>query len=125
MQREFLTSTIVMRRSSATKPVPHEETVAPIDPDDDDPDVFVLGFQELDLSTEALIYSLGTAREDAWVRATFASLGEKAEKYEKVSSYCIMKSPWLNAAVAGIEATCRDAHSRHREEDIEGVLYRC
>lgn len=74
-----------MRRNSTSKSQPREETVDPVDPDDD-PDVFVLGFQELDLSTEALIYSLGTAREDAWVRATFASLGEKAEKYEKVGS---------------------------------------
>ena len=48
------------------------------------PDVIILGFQELDLSTEALIYSTGTAREDAWYLAVFAALGEKAAQYEKV-----------------------------------------
>jgi inositol polyphosphate 5-phosphatase INPP5B/F len=51
---------------------------------DDDPDMLVLGFQELDLSTEALLYSTGTMREDAWCLAVFAGLGEKADLYEKV-----------------------------------------
>ena len=54
------------------------------DTDDPDPDIFVLGFQELDLSAEALIYYASTAREDAWCHAIFAALGEKAIKYEKV-----------------------------------------
>lgn len=48
------------------------------------PDIFALGFQELDLSTEALIYSTSSVREDAWCLAIFAALGEKAELYEKV-----------------------------------------
>lgn len=53
--------------------------------DPDDPDLFVLAFQELDLSTEALLYSSSTTREDAWCYAIFAALGEKGVKYEKVS----------------------------------------
>ncbi|KAF5384263.1 hypothetical protein D9615_003430 [Tricholomella constricta] len=53
---------------------------------DPDPDILALGFQELDLSTEALIYSTGTAREDAWCLAIFAALGEKGALYEKLSS---------------------------------------
>ncbi|KAF5350453.1 hypothetical protein D9756_008648 [Leucocoprinus leucothites] len=53
---------------------------------DTSPDILVLGFQELDLSTEALIYSTGTAREDAWCMAIFAALGEKAVQYEKLTS---------------------------------------
>ncbi|KAH9925009.1 DNase I-like protein [Epithele typhae] len=51
-----------------------------------DPDMLVLGFQELDLSTEALLYSTSTAREDAWCTAVFAGLGEKAILYEKLTS---------------------------------------
>lgn len=54
------------------------------DTNDPDPDIFVLGFQELDLSAEALIYYASTAREDAWCLAIFAALGEKAINYEKV-----------------------------------------
>ncbi|KAK0454454.1 DNase I-like protein [Armillaria borealis] len=50
------------------------------------PDVFVLGFQELDLSTEALVYSTGTAKEDAWCMAVFAALGEWGEHYVKLTS---------------------------------------
>ncbi|KAF9453377.1 DNase I-like protein [Macrolepiota fuliginosa MF-IS2] len=50
------------------------------------PDILVLGFQELDLSAEALIYSTSTVREDAWCLAVFAALGEKAVHYEKLAS---------------------------------------
>ena len=50
-----------------------------------DPDLFVFAFQELDLSTEALLYSTKTAREEAWTMALTAALGEKEELYEKVT----------------------------------------
>ncbi|KAJ3862319.1 DNase I-like protein [Lentinula novae-zelandiae] len=58
------------------------------DPTESEPDfdILVLGFEELDLSTEALLYSTSTAREDAWTVAVFAALGEKAELYEKLAS---------------------------------------
>ncbi|EKM57325.1 uncharacterized protein PHACADRAFT_208418 [Phanerochaete carnosa HHB-10118-sp] len=52
----------------------------------DDPDLIVLGFQELDLSASALIYSAETTREDAWLTAALAGLGEKAVEYEKLAS---------------------------------------
>ncbi|KAF8152980.1 DNase I-like protein [Crassisporium funariophilum] len=64
-----------------------EKSPSRVDEDDPgDPDMLVLGFQELDLSTEALLYSTSTAREDAWCLAIFAALGEKAVKYEKLAS---------------------------------------
>ncbi|KAJ6493027.1 DNase I-like protein [Mycena sanguinolenta] len=53
---------------------------------DVDADLLVLGFQELDLSTEALLYSTSTTREDAWCTAVFAALGAQAENYEKLAS---------------------------------------
>lgn len=53
-----------------------------------DPDIIVLGFQELDLSTEALIYSYTTTREDAWIEAILASLGEVRDQYTKVGVSC-------------------------------------
>lgn len=49
------------------------------------PTMLVLGFQELDLSTEALIYNTGPAKEDAWVMACIAGLGEEGDEWEKVS----------------------------------------
>lgn len=49
-----------------------------------DPDILVLGFQELDLSTEALLYTTSTLKEDEWLTAIFAGLGEKRVLYEKV-----------------------------------------
>ncbi|KAI6041460.1 DNase I-like protein [Pisolithus marmoratus] len=51
----------------------------------DDPDIFVLGFQELDLSTEALLYATSSTKEDMWMTAVFAGLGEKGILYEKVT----------------------------------------
>jgi inositol polyphosphate 5-phosphatase INPP5B/F len=36
---------------------------------EDLPDLFVFGFQELDLSTGALIYATPATREDAWTKA--------------------------------------------------------
>ncbi|KAF7440117.1 hypothetical protein PC9H_000461 [Pleurotus ostreatus] len=53
---------------------------------DRDPDIFVFGFQELDLSTEALLYSTSTIKEDSWTAAIFASLGNKAPQYTKLAS---------------------------------------
>ncbi|KAJ7111389.1 Endonuclease/exonuclease/phosphatase [Mycena epipterygia] len=53
---------------------------------DSSPDLLVLGFQELDLSTEALIYATSTFKEEAWCTAAFAALGEQAELYEKLGS---------------------------------------
>ena len=50
-----------------------------------EPILLVLGFQELDLSTEALIYNTGPAKEDAWVTACVAGLGERGDEWEKVS----------------------------------------
>ncbi|TCD64994.1 hypothetical protein EIP91_003361 [Steccherinum ochraceum] len=52
----------------------------------DDPDMLVLAFQEVDLSTEALLYSTKTTREEAWCAAALAGLGEKAVEYEKLAS---------------------------------------
>jgi inositol polyphosphate 5-phosphatase INPP5B/F len=50
-------------------------------------DILVVAFQEVDPSAEALFYSTGPAREDAWTAACLAALGEKAEQYEKVTPY--------------------------------------
>ncbi|KAH9077847.1 DNase I-like protein, partial [Lactarius deliciosus] len=51
-----------------------------------EPDLLVMAFQEVDHSTEALFYTTGPAREDAWTAAILAALGEKVEKYEKLAS---------------------------------------
>lgn len=61
--------------------------------DDPTPDIIVLGFQELDLSAEALLYSTSTVREDAWCAAVFAGLGETRENYVKVVSFTALCFP--------------------------------
>ena len=70
------------QKDSESKEVPIRVDVV----NQDDPDVFVFAFQELDLSTEALLYSTTTTREDLWYHAIISALGEKGVKYEKVIS---------------------------------------
>lgn len=63
---------------------PESDTQTPQSAKSDLTDVYVLGFQELDLSAEALIYSTNNFREEAYTKAILAALGEKAVLYEKV-----------------------------------------
>jgi phosphatidylinositol-bisphosphatase len=53
----------------------------------DDPDIFLFAFQELDLSTGALLYSTSTLLEGTWTEAILLSLGPKAALYVKVSQF--------------------------------------
>ena len=48
-------------------------------------DMLVMGFQEIDHSTEAFFNLAGHAREEVWTAAILAALGDKAERYEKVN----------------------------------------
>jgi phosphatidylinositol-bisphosphatase len=47
-------------------------------------DLIVLGFQELDLSTEALLITTTTLREDIWCEALMRDLAELGDEYVKV-----------------------------------------
>lgn len=49
-------------------------------------DLIVLGFQELDLSTEALLISTTTLREDIWCEALMRDLAELGDQYVKLTS---------------------------------------
>ncbi|KDN36894.1 hypothetical protein RSAG8_10513, partial [Rhizoctonia solani AG-8 WAC10335] len=49
-------------------------------------DLIVLGFQELDLSTEALLISTTTLREDLWCEALMRDLAELGDEYVKLTS---------------------------------------
>lgn len=54
--------------------------------DDPLPDIFVFGFQELDLSTEALLYLSITEKEEAWFDAIMEDLGDVSKDYVKVGT---------------------------------------
>jgi hypothetical protein len=82
------TSTLASAEHSTKSLLPTSEV-------DRDPDMIVLGFQEIDLSTEALLYSTGTVREDAWFMAVMAGLGEKGALYEKVIFFGFRLDPFL------------------------------
>lgn len=90
-----------------------------------DPDVLVLGFEELDLSTEALLYSTSTVREDAWTAAIFAALGEKSEIYEKVSILDHSRLAYIEyPREARLEATGWHADHHHCQEVFDSVFLR-
>ncbi|KAG7449826.1 DNase I-like protein [Guyanagaster necrorhizus] len=97
----------------------------PLDPDpytQNQPDVFVLGFQELDLSTEALIYSTGTAREDAWCMAIFAALGEWGEHYVKLASKQLVGMLIVIIVKDGLKDCFRDVRTSAAGAGIMGVM---
>lgn len=48
-------------------------------------DMLIMGFQEIDHSTEAFFNFAGHSREEAWTAAILAALGDKAKRYEKVN----------------------------------------
>jgi hypothetical protein len=88
----------------------------------------VLAFQELDLSTEALIYYANTVREDAWSHAIFAALGEKVIKYEKVSYKIlrfIMPSNSNFLSEVSLKATCWHAYHSFSEKVTQESLWQC
>ncbi|KZV67706.1 DNase I-like protein [Peniophora sp. CONT] len=53
---------------------------------DFEPDLLVLGFEELDLSAGALVVGSSTSREDSWTKAALAGLGDRGEAYDKLAS---------------------------------------
>ncbi|KLO08776.1 DNase I-like protein [Schizopora paradoxa] len=57
-----------------------------VDINNSDPDILVFGFQELDVSAEALLISYTTDREDMWLNSIFSALGEAGESYTKLTS---------------------------------------
>ncbi|KAJ3402490.1 hypothetical protein HDV05_008492, partial [Chytridiales sp. JEL 0842] len=52
---------------------------------EEDVDIFVFGFQELDLSNEAYVFSDRT-KETEWCNAIETALGQKSEPYSKIAS---------------------------------------
>lgn len=91
-----------------------------------DPDILVLGFQELDRSTEALLYTTSTLKEDEWLTAIFAGLGEKHVLYEKVytDQRNQIRVDYHRTLLARFKATGWHATRGDREESPGPLFYR-
>ncbi|TPX59296.1 hypothetical protein SpCBS45565_g07773 [Spizellomyces sp. 'palustris'] len=62
------------------------QSIAPwLQATEEDPSLFVLGFQELDLNTQAYLYS-DTTKEEEWSKAIEQALKSRGKKYVKVAS---------------------------------------
>ncbi|KZT05009.1 DNase I-like protein [Laetiporus sulphureus 93-53] len=87
-----------------------------------DPDLLVLAFQELDLSTEALLYSTKTTREDAWCTAAFAGLGEKAILYEKLASKQLVGILLVVIVKKSVKSCYSDIRATYVGAGIMGIM---
>ena len=54
------------------------------DKDTGEPDILIFGFEEVDLSAGALLYSTSSALEEAWTQTILTGLGDHAHSYVKV-----------------------------------------
>ncbi|KAJ3337736.1 Type II inositol 1,4,5-trisphosphate 5-phosphatase [Gonapodya sp. JEL0774] len=57
-----------------------------VDSDADEPAIYVIGLQEMDLSTEAYLFTDAGAREEAWCQRIEAALGKRKASYTKIAS---------------------------------------
>lgn len=88
--------------------------------------MLVLGFQELDQSTEALLYATSTLREEEWLTAIFAGLGEKRVLYEKASPCHFLERSKIDCPcvpLAYFKAARRHANYCYREKRPRPLLH--
>ncbi|KAJ7092810.1 DNase I-like protein [Mycena belliarum] len=106
--------------SAAEKAALPAETGTPAD--DAAPDLIVLGFQELDLSAEALLYASSTARSDAWAEAVFAALGERGGEYEMLASKQLVGMLMLVLVKTTMRAAFTDVRTCAAGTGIMGLM---
>lgn len=87
-----------------------------------DPDIFVLGFQELDMSTEALLYATSPIKEEMWMTAIFAGLGEKGILYEKLVSTQLVGMLLIVIVKKALRSCFNDVQFCHAGAGIMGFM---
>ncbi|EST07064.1 Endonuclease/exonuclease/phosphatase [Kalmanozyma brasiliensis GHG001] len=70
---------------------------------EEDPDLIIVGFQEVDNSSGAYLYH-SPAREEAWTRAIIHALGRRAERYRKIAAKQLVGLMILAFARAEVKA---------------------
>ncbi|KAF8499473.1 Endonuclease/exonuclease/phosphatase [Hysterangium stoloniferum] len=86
------------------------------------PDILVLGFQELDLSAEALLYSTSTAKADVWISAVFTALGKAADNYTKLLSKQLVGVLILVIVRKDIQASIKEVSATTAAVGIMGFM---
>ncbi|EJD47455.1 DNase I-like protein [Auricularia subglabra TFB-10046 SS5] len=90
----------------------------------DEPDILVVGFQELDLSAEALLYSTNPAKEDAWTAAILESLGTRSDgdAYIKVASKQLVGMLIIMFSTKAARLRIRDIRTSSAGVGIMGLM---
>ncbi|KAG2181008.1 hypothetical protein INT43_008590 [Umbelopsis isabellina] len=92
--------------------------------DDDkaiEPDIYIVGLQEMDLSTQAyLVYD--STRENAWCDAVLKGLGNRAQKYRKVASQQYVSMMLVVLAKESIEKHISEISITYAGIGLMGVM---
>ncbi|KZV85961.1 DNase I-like protein [Exidia glandulosa HHB12029] len=110
----------IVRVDSPT-PIGHRASVTK---DETEPDILVVGFQELDLSTEALLYREDPAREEAWTAAIIEALGQRSDgdQYIKVASKQLVGMLIILIATKSVRPRIRDVRTSSAAVGILGLM---
>lgn len=94
------------------------------DQDTGEPDILIFGFEEVDLSTGALLYSTSTVLEGAWTQTIVTSLGEHAHSYVKVALLPLRTTVNLIWLLVYFKATSRHANYWFRAQGAACIHFK-
>lgn len=94
------------------------------------PDLFVFSFQELDLSSQALIYQTTPRKEELWLNAIMEALGSASTDYVKVRlglSYSVTRTvlKFVLLSIANIQAVGWDVDTGNSSQVNQALHRRC
>ncbi|KAJ2959653.1 hypothetical protein NQZ79_g4925 [Umbelopsis isabellina] len=86
-----------------------------------EPDIYIVGLQEMDLSTQAyLVYD--STRENAWCDAVLKGLGNRAQKYRKVASQQYVSMMLVVLAKESVEKHISEVSTTYAGIGLMGVM---
>ena len=114
----------IVRTSSPAPPLSpeldHHDAAAGVE----EPDLLVVSFQELDLSTGALMYATDSTRDEAWTAAIITALGHRADgdEYVKVASKQLVGMLVILISTKSVRPRIRDIRTSSVGVGIMGLM---